>query len=124
MGSTRPVELGSICTKLSSSTGLGVAAAAVVVVVVASASTVVGATVVGGPVAACVLATVILKGYVAGGSAGLEVIFVGPGNKIYFSVLFSCTFKPVFLIIREPFSPCFLSGPYEGNMNPLCSNAN
>lgn len=76
---------GSACGGVSPPAGLGVGAAAAVVVVV-SASTVVEATVVGGPAGACVLATVILRGEVAGGSVGLEVIFAGPGNKIYFLV--------------------------------------
>lgn len=73
------MELGSPCGGSSSAAGLGGgggSAAAVAVVVFASAF--VGATVVDGPVGAGVLATVILKGDVAGGSVGLEVIFVGP----------------------------------------------
>lgn len=86
MGSTCPVALGSTCGRLSSPAGFGISAA-VAVVVVAFASVVVGATV-GGPVGVCVLATVILKGDVAGGSVGLEVIFVGPGNKIDFLVTY------------------------------------
>lgn len=78
-GSTRPVALGRACG------GLGISAAVAVVVVV-SASVVVGATAVGGPVGVGVLATVIRKEDVAGGSVGLEVILVGAGNKIYFLV--------------------------------------
>lgn len=89
MGNTLRVASGSACGGVSPPAGLGVCAAAaavvVAVVVVVSASTAVEVTVVGGPAGACVLATVTLRGVVAGGSVGLEVIFVGPGNKIYFS---------------------------------------
>lgn len=86
MGSARPVALGSACGRLSSPAGFGISAAVAVVVVV-SASVVAGATVVGGPAGICVPATVILKGEVAGGSVGSEVIFAGPGKQIYFLVM-------------------------------------
>lgn len=82
MGSTRPVPLGPAWGGLSSLAGFGISAAVAVVV---SASVVVGATVVGEPVGVCVPATVLVKAD-AGGSVGLEVIFVGPGNKIYLLV--------------------------------------
>lgn len=113
MGSTRPVALGSACGRLSSPAGFSTAVAAVVVV---SASVAVGVTVVGGPVGVRVLATVILKGDVAGGSVGLEVIFVGPGNKIYFLVMYFLALMQVFLIIRETF-PNFHVSTNVGNKN-------
>lgn len=84
MGIPRPEASGSACRRASSLAGLGVGAAAVVAVVVLAASAVVEETVGGGVVGACVLATVLLRGEVAGGSVGLEVMFAGPGNKIYF----------------------------------------
>lgn len=84
MGITRTVALGSACSRVSSLGGLGVGAAAVVAAVVLAASAVVGERVGGGVVGACVLATVLLRGEVAGGSVGLEVTFAGPANKIYF----------------------------------------
>lgn len=84
MGITRPVALGSACSRVSSLAGLGVGAAAVAAVVVLAASAVVEEAVGRGVVGACVLATVLLRWEVAGGSVGLEVMFAGPGNKIYF----------------------------------------
>lgn len=83
MGITRPVALGSACSRVSSLAGLGVGAAAVVAGVAPAASAVVGGTVGGVVLGACVLATVLLRGEVAGGSVGLEVMFAGPGNQIY-----------------------------------------
>lgn len=95
------MALGSACGRLSSPTGFGISGAVAVVVV--SARVVVGAAVVGGPVGVCELATIILKGDVAGGSSGLEVMFVGPGNKINFVVMDVFALMQVFLIIRETF---------------------
>lgn len=84
MGITRPVALGSACSRVSPLAGLGVGAAAVVAVVVCAASAVVEETVGGVVLGACVLTTVLLRGEVAGGSVGLEVTFAGPGKKIDF----------------------------------------
>lgn len=81
MGIARPGALGSACSRVSSLAGLGVGAAAVVAL---AAAAMVEETVGGGVVGACVLATVLLRAEVAGGSEGLEVAFAGPGNKIYF----------------------------------------
>ncbi len=64
----------------TSSSPAGLVVVAVVVVIVVTGMTV-EASVVGGPVGACVRATVKLSEGAAGGSVGLAVIFEGPWKK-------------------------------------------
>lgn len=57
-----------------------VVSSVVVVIIIVVTGMTVGASVVGGPVGACVCATVKLREGAAGGSVGLAVILGGPGN--------------------------------------------